>query len=444
MLPPEIAAMLEDVKPKGEAMNIFFVIILAALVLEFALELAANLLNLKALKPELPPALKEIYEAEDYRKSQEYLRAKTRLGLVSNTLALFLLLAFWLYGGFNYLDQFVTAWGFIPLVNGLIYIGVLLLAYGLLTLPFSIYDTFVIEERFGFNRTTPNTFLLDLLKGLALALFLGGPLLAAILALFQYAGSHAWLYCWAGVSAYTLFMQYAAPTWIMPLFNKFMHMEQGELKEAILTYTRSVDFAIRDVFIMDASRRSSKSNAFFTGFGRSKRIALFDTLIAKHSVPEMVAILAHEVGHYKQKHILQGTVVSILHTGLMLFLLSLFLNSPGLYQAFHMTHQSIYAGLLFFGLLYTPLELVFSIVLRMISRRNEYEADRFAAMTIADPRSLTEALKKLSATNLSNLTPHPFYIFLNYSHPPLLQRVQAIQELKHKSETTRPMAKPND
>jgi STE24 endopeptidase len=416
-------------------MNVFFMIILVALILEFVLELAANLLNLKALQLELPPALREIYEAEDYSKSQEYLRAKTRFGLASSTLALFLLLAFWFSGGFNYIDQVVRAWGFIPLVNGLIYIGVLLLAYSLLTLPFSIYETFVIEERFGFNRTTPNTFLLDLLKGLALALLLGGPLLAIVLALFEYAGIYAWLYCWAGVSAYTLFMQYAAPTWIMPLFNKFMPMEQGELKEAILTYTRSVDFRIRDVFIMDASRRSSKSNAFFTGFGRSKRIALFDTLIEKHSVPEIVAILAHEVGHYKQKHILQGTMVSILHTGLMFFLLSLFLNSPGLYQAFHMTHQSLYAGLLFFGLLYTPLELVFSIVLQMISRRNEYQADRFAARTIADPCSLADALKKLSAANLSNLTPHPFYIFLNYSHPPLLQRVQAIQKLKPKSDT---------
>jgi STE24 endopeptidase len=426
--------MLDDVWRMGKSMNIFFVIMLAALILEFVLELTANLLNLKALKLESPLALKEIYEAEDYRKSQEYIRATTRLGLASSTLALFLLLAFWLSGGFNYLDQVVRAWGFIPIVNGVIYIGMLLLAYGLLTLPFSIYDTFVIEERFGFNRTTPKTFFLDHLKELTLALLLGGPLLAAILVLFQYAGTYAWLYCWAGVGAYTLFIQYAAPTWIMPLFNKFMPMEQGELKEAILVYTRSVDFAIRDVFIMDASRRSSKSNAFFTGFGRSKRIALFDTLMEKHSVPEMVAILAHEVGHYKQKHVLQGTVISILHTGLMFFLLSLFLNSPGLYQAFHMTHQSIYAGLLFFGLLYTPLELVFSIVLRMISRRNEYDADRFAAKTITDPRSLTDALKKLSAANLSNLTPHPFYVFLSYSHPPLLQRVQAIQELKHKSD----------
>jgi STE24 endopeptidase len=204
-------------------------------------------------------------------------------------------------------------------------------------------------------------------------------------------------------------------------------MAPGELKEAILSYARSVNFPIKNVSVMDGSRRSSKSNAFFTGFGRNKRIALFDTLIAQHTVAEMVAVLAHEVGHYKKKHILQGTIVSILHMGLLFFLLSLFLGSPGLYQAFYMKQESIYAGLLFFGLLYTPIELALSIIMQMVSRKHEYQADRFAAETIDEPLSLIDALKKLSATNLSNLTPHPFYVFLNYSHPPLRQRIQAIQ-----------------
>ena len=182
---------------------------------------------------------------------------------------------------------------------------------------------------------------------------------------------------------------------------------------------------------MDGSRRSSKSNAFFTGFGRNKRIALFDTLIAQHTVPEMVAVLAHEIGHYKKNHVLQGVIISILHMGGIFFLLSLLLGSPGLYQAFYLTQMSIYAGLLFFALLYTPIELVLSVLMQIISRKNEYAADRFAAQTIADPVSLIDGLKKLSATNFSNLTPHPFYVFLNYSHPPLLQRLQAIQDIKH-------------
>lgn len=415
-------------------MNAFAIIIFIALILEFALELVGGLLNLKALKLELPTALEGIYKAEDYRKSQEYIRSTTRFGLIGSSFTLLLLLAFWFSGGFNWFDQVIRAWNFVPLVNGLLFIGILVFAYGLLNLPFSIYGTFVIEERFGFNKTTPRTFFLDLVKGLGLAILLGGPLLAAVLALFQYAGTYAWLYCWAAVVIFSLTVQYIAPIWILPLFNKFTPMESGELKEAILGYAHSVNFPVKNVFVMDGSKRSSKSNAFFTGFGRNKRVALFDTLIAQHSVPEMVAVLAHEVGHYKKKHILQGTIINILHTGVVFALLSLFLNSSGLYQAFYMSQESIYAGLLFFGLLYTSIELVLSVVMQMISRKNEYVADRFAVETIDSPHSLVEALKKLHAKNLSNLTPHPFYVFLNYSHPPLLQRVQAIQDIMLRSE----------
>jgi len=418
------------------AMNTFAIIILFALVLEFSLELTGNILNLKALRSELPPILQGIYNPEDYRKSQEYIRINTRFGLVDSSFTLLLLVAFWFSGGFDWLDQVVRGWDFVPIVTGLLYTGILVFAYSLIKLPLSIYHTFVIEERFGFNRTTPRTFFLDRVKGLVLALLFGGVLLAAILALFNYAGSYAWLYCWAIVIVFSLAMQYIVPSLIMPLFNKFSPLESGGLKEAILRYARSVDFPVKNVFVMDGSKRSSKSNAFFTGFGRNKRIALFDTLIAQHNIPEMVAVLAHEIGHYKKKHVLQGLIISILHTGVLLFLLSLFLDSPGLFQAFYMTNQSVYAGLLFFSLLYTPIELALSIVLQVISRKNEYEADRFAAETIEEPRSLVDALKKLSSTNLSNLTPHPFYVFLNYSHPPLLQRVQAIQDVKKKNSPT--------
>jgi STE24 endopeptidase len=308
--------------------------------------------------------------------------------------------------------------------------GILFFAYSLLKLPFSIYDTFVIEEHFGFNKTTPRTFFVDLVKGFILAAILGGLLLTGVLTLFQYESHFAWIYCWATVIVFSLALQYMAPTWIMPLFNKYKPMESGELRDAILEYTRSVNFPIKNIFVMDGSRRSSKSNAFFTGFGRNKRIALFDTLITQHTVPEIVAVLAHEVGHYKKKHILQGTIISIMHTGLIFFLLSLFVGNIGLYQAFYMSQYPIYAGLLFFGLLYTPIDLILSIIMQMISRRHEYQADRFAAETIKEPINLVDALKKLSSTNLSNLTPDPFYVFLNYSHPPLMQRIQAIENRK--------------
>jgi STE24 endopeptidase len=413
-------------------MNIFAIIILAALLLEYILELTASLLNLKALKSDLPPILQGIYSPEDYHKSQEYIRSTTRFGLIEGSFTLALLLAFWFSGGFNWLDQLVRGWQFIPLVTGLMYIGILLLVYNFLKLPFSIYHTFVIEERFGFNRSTSKTFLFDRMKGVGLALLLGAPLLTGILALFQFASLYTWVYCWVAVVIFSLGMQYIAPVWIMPMFNKFISLDSSELKEAILKYADSVNFPVKNVLVMDGSKRSSKSNAFFTGFGRNKRIALFDTIIAKHSFPEMIAIVAHEVGHYKKKHIVQGMIISILHLGLLFFLLSLFLGNPELYQAFYMREESLYAGLVFFMLLYTPIELVLSIALQMLSRKNEYEADRFAAETTRETGIMINALKNLSATNLSNLTPHPFYVFLYYSHPPLLQRIQAIQNIEKK------------
>lgn len=407
-------------------MNAIAIIILAALLVDYVLEVTGSLLNLRALKLEPPYSLQDIYEPEEYRRSQQYTRARTRFGLITSTFSLIVLLAFWFAGGFNWFDQVVRAWGFVPLVNGLLFIAILLIAQQVISLPFDVYSTFVIEERFGFNKTTVRTYISDLLKGLALTLVLGGLLLAAVLALFQYVGTLAWLYCWAAVTLFSLVMQYISPNLIMPLFNKFTPLEDGELKESILTYARSVDFPVKNISVMDGSRRSSKTNAFFTGFGRNKKIALFDTLIAKHTVPEMVAVLAHEIGHYKKKHILQGTLLSIVHNGILFFLLSLFLNSSVLFEAFYMEQQSIYAAMLFFGLLYTPVELVLSIGLQAFSRRHEYQADRFAAETTGSPQYLADALKKLSATNLSNLTPHPFYVFLNYSHPALLQRLQTI------------------
>ncbi len=408
-------------------LNLFSVVILTAIILDFALDIAAELLNLKALKLEPPSALADVYKPDDYHRSQEYTRVATRFDFVSSSFRLVVLLSFWSAGGFNYLDQLIRGWGFTPLVDGLFYVAILAAAYGLLELPFSIYATFVIEARFGFNRTTPRTFVADIFKGLALGMLLGVPLLAGVLSLFQYAGIFAWLYAWAGATVFSLLISYVAPTWIMPLFNKFTPMEPGELREAILSYARSINFPVKNVFVLDGSRRSSRGNAFFTGFGRNKRIALFDTLIAQHTVPEMVAVLAHEIGHYKKKHIQQEIIVGILHSGFILFLASVFINSPGLYGAFFMKQPSIYTGLIFFGLLYAPLEMVLSTVMQAVSRHNERQADRFAAETISGPQNLIDALKKLSANNLSNLSPHPLFVFFNYSHPPLLERVRNIQ-----------------
>lgn len=408
-------------------MNAYFVIILVAILFEYALDVVANVLNLRAMKPEMPAALQDVYKADEYRKSQEYTRATTRFGFVTGIFSLVLLLGFWFLGGFNFLDEVMRGWDFPIVVTGVLYIGILVLAYSVVSLPFSIYSTFVIEERFGFNKTTPRTFVADLLKGLALAAVLGVPVLAGILAFFEYAGALAWLYCWAAVTLFMLALEFVAPTWIMPLFNKFTPLETGQLRDAIMEYARGVDFKVNNIFVIDGSKRSSKANAFFTGFGRNKRIALFDTLIEKHTVSELVAVLAHEIGHYKKKHILQGIVVRVANTGAVFFLLSIVLGSTELYDAFFMDEQSTYSGLLFFALLYTPVNVVLSVVLNVVSRKHEYEADRWSAETYEEPASLVESLKKLSAENLSNLDPHPFFVFLNYSHPPLLNRVEAIE-----------------
>jgi STE24 endopeptidase len=375
----------------------------------------------------LPGEFEGTYDAEAYENSQKYTQVYTRFGFLSGSISLIITLIFWFAGGFNYLDNIVRAWDLGAIGTGLIYIAILIVAKSILSLPFSLYTTFVIEERFGFNKTTLKTFFLDMLKGLFLGILLGGPLLAGLLYFFQMAGNIAWIYAWAVTTVFTLIVQFIAPTWIMPLFNKFTPLEDGELKDEILSYAEKVKFPLKGIFVMDGSKRSKKSNAFFTGFGKNKRIVLFDTLIENHTVGELVSVLAHEVGHYKKKHILKSMIISILHIGFMFYLLSLFLSQKGLFDAFYMDMMSVYAGLIFFGMLYTPIEMILSVIMQIFSRKNEYEADRFAAETTNESENMISALKKLSRDNLSNLTPHPFYVFLNYSHPPVLKRIEAIR-----------------
>lgn len=401
-------------------------IILATLLIDYVLNCVADRLNLAHMREDLPEEFRGHYDHDRYRTAQQYLRVNTRFGWLVSSVSLAALLAFWLSGGFAFLDGLVRSWPLGPILRGMGYIGILSAAAALLSLPFRVYRTFVIEERFGFNRTTPKIFIVDQLKALGLTLVLGAPLLAAVLAFFQYAGPRAWLLCWLAVTVYMIFVQFVAPTWIMPLFNKFTPLEDGRLRDAIVSYARSIDFPLQNIFVMDGSRRSAKSNAFFTGFGRHKRIVLFDTLIANHTVSELVAVLAHEMGHYKKRHVVIGLVAGILQTGLMFFLLSFFIHYPPLFEAFFLPQPSVYAGLVFFALLYSPLDLFLGLVMQMLSRRHEYAADRFAVRTTGKPAAMAAALKKLSAHNLGNLTPHPFYVFLNYSHPPVLARIRAI------------------
>ena len=408
-------------------MNAFGIIILSTIVIDFILNIVADRLNLKMLKEELPESFADVYDKEKYQKSQAYLKENTRFGWITGTFNTVIILAFWFLKGFPYLDRWVRAFGWGPVLSGLVYMGLLLLFKAILSIPFRVYGTFVIEEKYGFNRTTPKTFALDIFKGLGLTILLGAPLLLGILAFFQYAGSNAWWYCWIAVSFFMLGVQYIAPTWIMPLFNKFTPLEDGELREAIFNYARSIRFSLENIFVMDGSRRSSKSNAFFTGFGKHKRIVLFDTLIDRHTTKALLAVLAHEMGHYKKKHILQMTLMGIAQTGLLFFLLSFFVSFKGLFDAFFMEQTSVYAGMIFFGMLYAPLDFFVGIFMQMRSRKNEYDADRFAVETTREATPMIDALRKLSVDNLSNLSPHPFYVFLNYSHPPVLKRIEAIR-----------------
>ena len=413
---------------------IFIVIALFAL---WKIDFISSVLNIKALSPTLPEDFKGVYDDEKYAKSQEYTRVSERYGILTSTYSLTLLLVFWFAGGFGFLDSSLRSLGMSEILTGLAFIGILFIGNTLLTIPFQIYDTFVIEERFGFNKTTPKTFVIDQVKGLILGAALGIPLLAMVLWIFGTV-DHAWLWAWLAFTAFQLLMTYLAPTYILPLFNKFEPMEDGELKSRIQAMSKKCDFPLTEIHVMDGSKRSTKSNAFFTGFGKRKKIALFDTLIANHGTDELLGVLAHEIGHFKKKHIIQRMIFSIIQTAAVFFLLGLVTDQASsfarsLFNAFGVAEISTYAGLVFFMLLFSPVSKILSVFGNMSSRKHEFEADAYAAEIQETPEHLITALKKLSADNLSNLTPHALPVFLDYSHPPMLVRLKALQEQERHS-----------
>ncbi len=411
-------------------MNKYAIIILIALIADYLSGLIADLLNLKNQRTTPPAEFSDLVDKKSYRKNRDYLYANTVLEQCSGITSLAITLVFWFAGGFNFFDQWCRSKTDNHLLSGLLFIGLLMLGRTLSSLPFSLYSTFVIEERFGFNRTDWQTFVMDRIKTIFLGLLLGAPLLAGIIWFFQSAGDLAWLYAWLVTAIFTLGIQLIAPTWIMPLFNKFTPLPEGELKEALMTYGNKVNFPLTKVYVVDGSKRSGKGNAFFTGFGKQRRVALYDTLIKQHSIAELIAVLAHEIGHYKKRHILTMTTIAITHQAIIFFLMGWFIKQPELYQAFFMEHSSIAAGLIFFSLLFTPIEMILNPLLQALSRHHEFQADTFAAQTTGEPETMIKALKKLGHDNLANLTPHPLYVFLHYSHPPLLERVNALRGKK--------------
>ncbi|HAQ70025.1 M48 family metallopeptidase [Salibacteraceae bacterium] len=403
--------------------QIIYITIIAITAIDFVFDKVLDFFNDKAKSPEMPAEAEGIYDAERYAKWLAYDKANGRVSSISSSISIVISLAMLVFGGFGWIDIQLREVTEQPVLLALLYFGVIGLASSIISLPFSVYSTFVIEEKFGFNKTTVKTFIMDMIKGAALSLVIGGPLGALIVWLFYELGDAFWIIAWGIISLFSVFMTMFAATWIMPLFNKFTPLEDGELRTAIEAYCEKADFKLNRLFVMDGSKRSAKSNAFFSGLGPKKTIALYDTLIEQQSTEEIVAVLAHEIGHYKKQHTRQSLVLSILQTGVMLFLLGIFLRKPEFSMALGAEHLSFHVGIIAFGIIFSPISTLIGIGMNMLSRKNEFEADAYARDTY-DGKPLASALKKLTAQNLGNLKPHPAYVFVHYSHPPVLKRLE--------------------
>lgn len=400
-------------------------VILAIITFDYILNQILDYLNLKARKNILPEDIKSFYSEEKYDRAQKYQKTLSNFSFISSAVSFlgsFLMLYF---GGFGYLDQLLRSLVGEGIILSLSYFGVLFILSDILSLPFSIYATFVIEERFGFNKTTPKIFIIDKLKGYVLTIIVGGLLIGSLLYLINNIGVSFWLYFWGIATVFILFVNMFYTSLILPLFNKLTPLEDGELKTAIEDYSEKIQFPLDNIYVIDGSKRSNKANAFFSGIGKRKKIVLYDTLINNHSIEELVAVLAHEVGHFKKKHVIYGFFISIAQIGLMLFIMSQMIYSEAVSNALGGSQLAIHLNLLAFGILYSPISTVTSILGNIFSRKNEFEADDYAKKTYKT-EALQEALKKLSVDNLSNLYPHPAYVFFHYSHPPLLQRLEQL------------------
>ncbi len=407
-------------------MNILFYSIVIILILQFVIETVLDFLNAKRYGHPVPDELNDVFNAEEYKKSQSYKKTNYRFGLLTSTFSLLLTLGFLIFGGFEWVDQMARSITDNPILMALMFFAIIMIGSDIVTLPFSYYSTFVIEEKFGFNKTTRGTFIMDKLKGWGMMAVVGGGLLALIIWFFEWSGSNFWIYAWALVAVFSLFMNLFYSKLIVPLFNKLTPLEEGGLKTKIENYAENVGFELQNIFVIDGSKRSTKANAYFSGFGKEKRITLYDTLINDLEEEEIVAVLAHEVGHYKRKHIVFNLAASILLTGLTLFLLSLFINNPQVSLAIGVSQPSFHAALIGFGILYSPISEVTGLIMNHLSRKFEYQADDYAKKTYAASPLIT-SLKKLSKNSLSNLTPHPAYVFMHYSHPPLIARIRNLR-----------------
>jgi len=404
-----------------------FYIIIAIIIINFIKDKVLNALNAKHYNDPIPEELSDVYDEADYKKSQAYKKANYKFGIFSSTFSVVLTLAFLVLDGFEYVDKIARSFSSNPILVALIFFGIIMLASDILTTPFAYYKTFVIEEKFGFNKTTKKTFILDKFKGLLMIVILGGGILALIIWIYQRTQDQFWLYAWAVVTVFTVFMNMFYSKLIVPLFNKQTPLENGSLRDKISEYAQSVGFNLNKIFVIDGSKRSTKANAYFSGFGSEKRVTLYDTLVHDLDEDEIVAVLAHEVGHYKRKHIIFNLMASIVLTGVTLYILSVFISNPLLSKALGVDIPSLHVGLIAFGLLYSPISGITGLLMNHLSRKFEYQADNYAKTTYG-PQPLITSLKKLNKNSLSNLTPHPAYVWIHYSHPTLLQRVQNLKK----------------
>ena len=404
-----------------------FYIIIAIIVINFIIDKVLDAINAKHYNDPIPEVLNDVYDAEEYKKSQAYKTVNYKFGLITSLFSFALTLGFLLLDGFEYVDNFARSYSDNPIIIALIFFGIIMIASDIINTPFGYYKTFVIEEKFGFNKTTKKTFILDKLKGLLMTVLLGGGIIALIVWFYQITGHQFWLYTWGIVTIFTVFMNMFYSKLIVPLFNKQTPLEAGELRNKISAYAESVGFNLDKIFVIDGSKRSNKANAYFSGFGSEKRVTLYDTLVNDLDDEEIVAVLAHEVGHYKKKHIIFNLVTSILLTGLTLFILSIFISNPLLSNAIGVEIPSFHVGLIAFGLLYSPISEITGLIMNYVSRVFEYQADDYAKNTYK-AKPLITSLKKLSKNSLSNLTPHKAYVFMHYSHPTLLERVKNLKK----------------
>lgn len=404
-----------------------FYIIITIIIINFMVDKILDALNAKHYNDALPEELKDVYDEAEYKKSQNYKATNYKFGILTSTFSIILTLGFLFFNGFEFIDTIARSYSNNPIWIALIFFGIIMISSDILTTPFSYYSIFVIEEKFGFNKTTIKTFFLDKLKGWLMMAIVGGGILALIIWFYQSTESYFWMYAWALVAIFSLFMNMFYSKLIVPLFNKQTPLEAGSLRDKISEYAQTVGFKLDKIFVIDGSKRSTKANAYFSGFGSEKRVTLYDTLINDLEDEEIVAVLAHEVGHYKKKHIIFNLFASILLTGLTLYVLSLFISNPLLSNALGVEIPSFHIGLIAFGLLYSPISEITGLIMNLFSRKFEYQADDYAKNTYKGEPLIT-SLKKLSKNSLSNLTPHPAYVFMHYSHPTLLERIMNLKK----------------